>query len=293
MQKLFTTDYDDTYNDLRKNGYTIIDFLEEEQIEQLKNIYSSQKTTIDNSTFNGIHMTTWMKEKETKYLIKNQLEAAIHSACDKLFEHYKKLNTVFIIKNKHKISNFPLHQDWSFVDETKESALNIWIALQDTTIKNGGLYIIKGSHKLRNKIRGAGKLSFDFEAYRKELSSYLSPVLLKAGQAVIFYYSCIHGSPANQTNEPRIIVATTIVPEDAVLQIHYYDENENILKKYLMNDNFTYEYNDIRLESVIQEPKGKLVNNDINYMPVHITLEEIKAVAVPYKINLFRKLLMR
>ena len=225
-----------------------------------------------------------------KFTIKHAISEKIIGACNRLFKNFVLQNEVFIVKNKHKVSNFPLHQDWSFVDENQYKTINIWIALQDTSPQNGGLYVIKGSHNLKNKIRGAGKLSFDFDQYKKKVKPYLTALHIKKGQAAIFYHSLIHGSPSNLTNDPRIVISLAVLPLNAKNIINQYDGTKRTLYQYEVGSDFSFEYEDIRNESLSNVPNGKLLNSIPNYVIDDISVEEIKKVAIVDNKSLFNKI---
>lgn len=276
MNSLFKEKYLDISEKLSEDGFVVVNFLIESELNKLESIYIKNKTEINESMFNGIHMTTWIKNNNLKLSIKDNIESVIKNACNRIFIEYRMLNTIFIIKNQNKTSNFPLHQDWSFVDERKHEALNIWIALQDTNLENGGLFVIKGSHLLGNHIRGAGRLTTDYMKYNKILKKYTTPINLKRGQAVIFYYSTIHGSTANQKKSPRIITATTIIPKYVPLTINYFNEKDRSLMQFDVKDDFIYKYNDIRGESIMKQPEGILINTIENYIPEEIDLIKLR-----------------
>lgn len=291
MRHLIKSTFPDYIQHLSEYGFVVIDFLNPTEVGDLRNHFTRNREKIAPYYYNGIHMTTWIADNHFKLTLKEELEKLILKPCSIIFDNYKLLNTTYIIKKKHQVSNFPIHQDWSFVDETKNEALNLWIALQDTTVHNGGLYIIKGSHKLNNVIRGSGKLSFDFEQYRKNLTNYLTPIQVKAGQAVIFYYSLIHGSPPNLTNQPRLVVATTVLPEEAEIILNYYNEEQRRLEQYRMEDDFIYKYKNIREESTARPPHGTLINVVENYTPETIRLKDIKRTALTHKNSFIYKLM--
>lgn len=289
MNHLIKDKYINIIESLTRDGYAIIELLDNKTVEKLLNIYAKHK---DRMVFsNGIYMTTWMSGKNDKIILKHEIEENILPSCNNYFENYKLLNTTFIIKNKHKTSDFPVHQDWSFIDERLYPSINIWIALQDTNINNGGLYIVKGSHKLQNHIRGAGKLSFDFSKFRKQLAPFLTPISIKKGQAVLFYYSTLHGSPANSKSIPRLIVATSLIPKEAEIIINHYNIKENRLEQYLVDDDFIYEYENIKEESLSIPPKGKIINTIPNYQPHEFAFDEIKKVAIRNNENIFQRIL--
>lgn len=267
---------------LDTHGFVVIDFADKQACHQILEVYKMHQSEIEAHTTNGIHMTNWLPNTSNKLKIKAKLTATFAPLLHKHFEHFKHLNEVFIVKYKHNVSNFPFHQDWSFVDETKHNSYNVWLALQDTNVKNGGLYVIPKSHKINNPIRGAGKLSFDFSQQEQLLKKYAIPIELKAGQAILFKHATIHGSLANKTKQPRIIAATSVISKDSPIIIHQLDAN-NCLNSYLMEDNdFAYKYNDIKTESISQIPNGKLLESIENYVPFAISATELEQLLVAW-----------
>ncbi|OUX33632.1 MAG: hypothetical protein CBE24_02080 [bacterium TMED264] len=97
-----------------------------------------------------------------------------------------------IIKDQ---SLFKSHQDYSFNKGSKNS-ITFWIPLQDTSINEGALKIVPGTHKLgllKNK-RGILKSS--------ELFNFIScPV--DFGEVLIFNQKLVHKSAHNKSNNIR------------------------------------------------------------------------------------------
>ena len=290
MKSVLKDKYRNYIQQLSEYGYVVIDFLNPSALIRVNQQIQQHSAALEKYYSNGIHMTTWILDNTLKYSIKNELEEILQYTCDTFFEDYRMLNSTYIIKKKHKVSNFPIHQDWSFVDESKYEALNVWIALQDTNINNGGLFVIKGSHKLNNQIRASNDMN-SFEAYEKKLHPFLTPVNLKAGQAVLFYYSLLHASAPNLSDKKRLVVSTTILPKDAEIILSYHDKIKNELRQYKMQDDFIYNYSDIRKQGNEEPSNGELVNTIKDYIPAHISYEEIKNTAIINNTSFFDKFL--
>ncbi len=101
------------------------------------------------------------------------------------------------------------HQDYSYWTRTKPLAhLTCWIGLDDSTIENGCVHYVPGSHKWNllpitglagdmNAIEGV--LSEDqWRQFQKHV-----PIELKAGECVFHHPLTIHGSFENRTPNPR------------------------------------------------------------------------------------------
>lgn len=101
------------------------------------------------------------------------------------------------------------HQDYSYWTRTQPMAhLSCWIGLDDSTLDNGCLQYVPGSHKWDlSPITG---LAGDMNAIREVLTheqweQFRNPVAieLKAGEASFHHPLLIHGSHENRTARPR------------------------------------------------------------------------------------------
>ncbi len=110
------------------------------------------------------------------------------------------------------------HQDYSYWTRTKPLAhLTCWIGLDDSTMANGCLHYVPGSHHW-NLLPITG-LAGDMDAIQAALSEEQwkqfqkhVPVELKAGQCVFHHPLTIHGSFENSTPNPRrAVVLNTIL----------------------------------------------------------------------------------
>jgi len=101
------------------------------------------------------------------------------------------------------------HQDYSYWTRTKPMAhLTCWIGLDDSTVDNGCVHYVPGSHRW-NLLPITG-LAGDMDAIRNVLNSEQwqqfnrhVPVELKAGECVFHHPLTIHGSFENRTANPR------------------------------------------------------------------------------------------
>ena len=109
------------------------------------------------------------------------------------------------------------HQDYSYWTRTKPMAhLTCWIGLDDSTIENGCVHYVPGSHRW-NLLPVTG-LAGDMDAIRNVLNAEQwqqfnrhVPVELKAGECVFHHPLTIHGSFENRTPNPRRAVVINAV----------------------------------------------------------------------------------
>lgn len=279
---------------LKNEGFIVLPFLDAKELAQLKSFFSKNhpNETVPDMRY-GIHMTSWCKSGTYKNDITTGLKEILTPASQRTFANYRTNNYVFIVKKKGPYTTFPIHQDWSVVDETKYLSFNVWIPLQDVNQNSGALWIIKGSHKLNKHIRGANILFPDYSYLSKELKPFMHPMNAKAGQAVIFFHSTIHGSPPNLNKNLRKVACFTVLPKEAPLQIYFQKDDNSSLEIHQPDDDFMFKYDDINADTFIRPP----TNMPIKVLPsmalTKTSLEEIIEVTKGHyqkKDSFFKKL---
>jgi len=265
--------------ELKENGVIKIPFLLENEVSELNKFYTDiHKTGQPPTMYDGIHMTIWNSDLEYKLKIRDGIKSRIHAAFERNFENYRAISQQFIIKKQGSETTFPIHQDWSIVDEDYYFSLNIWVPLHDVDEHNGAMWIVKNSHKIKNKIRGAGILFPNYFPHREALSPYMTSFKMKAGEALIFYHSTIHGSPANEKSELRKVIQTTVLPIAAPLQIYYQKDKNSPLEIHSPEDDFNFKYNKIREDSEVIPPTPKYTSLINDYKFEDLDWHRLKAI---------------
>jgi hypothetical protein len=145
----------------------------------------------------------------------------------------------FLLKPPGENSGLSPHQDSSLIDETQYSAYYGWVALQDTTIENGCINLLPGSHKWGNHFRSLN-VEWVFDPFVKLLSQLSIPIQMKAGELLLFDSALIHGSYPNQTNELRSALNLFVKPKKAKIT-HYAcfeDTPKNLIESYSVDIDF-------------------------------------------------------
>src|ERR1700722_20381584 len=140
-------------------------------------------------------------------------------ALAEILDGFSTLHAAFSSKGADPGSAVPIHQDWSLVDERSHRSLSVWIPLCDTTHENGGLAIVKGSHRLPHTIRGTG-VPASVRLSAEALSPYLTRYEMQAGDALFFDHRMIHTSPPNTSGRRRTAAAIGLVPNEVPV-LHY------------------------------------------------------------------------
>lgn len=112
---------------------------------------------------------------------------------------------------------FPWHQDnpyWAFLCKHLDQLVSVAIVLDDSSVENGCLWLIPGSHKHGAlecfQDRGnVGRLYTDIDRYDLNEPKAMD---LPAGSIVYFHGDIVHGSQGNKTEEKRRLLLLTYQP---------------------------------------------------------------------------------
>lgn len=114
------------------------------------------------------------------------------------------------------------HQDYSYWTRTTPIGhITCFLCLDDTTLENGCLHVIPGSHKwnLLPKVDLMGKTE-DMESIKSVLSEEQkaqfnpTPIFLKAGECSFHHSLTLHGSYPNISDRPRRSVVLNFMKPD-------------------------------------------------------------------------------
>lgn len=260
---------------LHREGVAVIPFLFPEELAQVKSFYDEIKNQYTLPFTHGMHMTLWHSDLQFKQKVKAGLLQILQPAYERNFSGCRWMNNIFMVKQAHTPSEFAMHSDWSIVDESKYSSLNVWIPLQDTTIENGAIWVIKGSHKIDLPIRGGGALLPDFSGVGESLRKYCVPITAKAGEAILFYHKTVHGSYPNASDFDRVVSTFSVIPQRADLRICFQKDADSPLEIHEPADDFNYKYNDLLNDTNTFAPSKRPKETQVGYKQKKITAEDI------------------
>ncbi|CAH1115796.1 unnamed protein product [Psylliodes chrysocephalus] len=113
-------------------------------------------------------------------------------------------------EKSRKLTNVTAHQDASFLHTEPLKVAGFWIALDDSTIENGCLWIASKSHTSgvhRRYIRNPDKDSDELLVYTSGAPYYqksnFSAVPVPKGSCILIHGQVVHYSEANKSSKPR------------------------------------------------------------------------------------------
>ncbi len=220
-------------NEINENGFVKIKLFNQKEIDEVESLYLNTEDQISSA---GFYASINNTNKEIVKEINTKIELIYHKKVTALLYDYKFLFTNYVVKSPSNDGEVGLHQDWTYVDESKFRSVNIWFPLVETNKENGALKILAKSHQIPNFIRS---LPYDNEFYAKANDlvghklKFISTIL---GEVIIFDSRVFHCSNPNVTKDKRIACAAIYIPNETNA-IHYQVDN-NQLKKYEVDTNF-------------------------------------------------------
>lgn len=135
----------------------------------------------------------------------------------------------FFIKEPRSLSTVGWHQDAYYWPLDPHESLTVWLAFDDSTIDNGAMTVIPGSHKaglLKHVRVGDTDSVLMLECERGQFREDSAvPATLRAGQVSIHDDKLVHGSPGNPSSLRRagltIRYSRTNVKCDLAINPHF------------------------------------------------------------------------
>lgn len=217
---------------LTRDGYLIIDFLGQDELDEIRRGTAELGFGLDNQT--KLRMSVVQGSDKNRHAIFERFSPVFQLAINRFLQNYKLIRVgIFDKLPGGKIVR--VHQHPNLVNESKYRSVTIWMPLTDTTVEMGTLHVVKGSHEFSNHIRSYDDYFDAFERVSsKVMTRYSTPLTLKLGQAVIFDDRLIHWSPPNKSSRIRTAFQLISVPEEAELTI-YFRANRQELSKYAIS----------------------------------------------------------
>lgn len=284
-----------------REGYAVFPLLNESEVTELKKFYESLQLK-DEKGF-GFHVSMDNSDKEMCRTIREKIWGV---ALPRLSEHlkdFKPFVASFVMKEVNPKGVVPAHQDWSFVDREEEgySSITCWIALVDTNLDNGGMGVIRGSHKFMQNHRPSPspQCPVPLSEHMFSIFPYLHTVDVKAGEVLMFDNRTFHASPPNTSNSVRLAAGVGVTQADANL-VHYYMKPVGEFKtmlRYNVDEDFYLKYENSTLSKMydakqLVEGYGEPV--EVPYEFTKYTTDElveiIKAAGNTYNIPVTEKL---
>jgi cyclopropane fatty-acyl-phospholipid synthase-like methyltransferase len=225
---------------IEENGFAVIPFADLAQLEELKNFYQG----LPEVNAKGTYVTMFNPSYEYRKKVDEKIKELFSAKAKGFLNDYRVLYTNYMVKETGPEGDFPVHQDWTYVDESHFSSYAFWIPMQDVDSSNGALQVVPSSHQYVTALRGP-YVHEPFEKFSEKIKTkYSEKVKLKAGEALVWDHRLIHFSLPNLSSSPRLAFTLIMVPEKARV-FHCFGLTEKggaVVEKYAVDSEFYLKY---------------------------------------------------
>lgn len=230
MKKLLIQDRD--YEQaLDEMGFCVAPLFTREQIGKIKLLYQQ---FFEGAAVQGLIASHSKTGAELSLKVSNSIKDIVMPALENWFLDFNFFLGGFMVKAANTVSEFPLHQDWNIVDETKYTSYQIWIPLELSSPYNGGIFVLPGSHRFFENNR-SGSYGMPRVATDEELRELVVDMIIPTGSALIYHNSLFHASYPNRTSTDRISAIINVYQKDALLEYTHRNDAQKRTEKYSIN----------------------------------------------------------
>lgn len=210
-----------TINDeLEALGYSVTPFLNQEECSRLLALHGQ----CSSRTNSGFYCTMFSENEMEREMVDTGIKQILQPHLQKLFPDYRPLFGNFMVKEPGEESDWPVHQDWTYVDETASDSFALWVPLVNIDSSTGQLCMVPGSHQIKNLVRGPG-VTDPFQHLHELIREQLHvPLEMNAGDAAIWNHRTVHFSRPNLSEETRVAATVILVPK-GVKTFHFWKDS--------------------------------------------------------------------
>jgi hypothetical protein len=270
--------------DFTRDGYVVLPLLNEREVERLKAAYTADVPELPEP----IVMTGMGTDLARRKRLGDRLYEVLWPPMARLMPDFTIVTgRNFIVKRgADGAGRMLMHQDFSFVDQTVERGVHVWIPLVDVNHENGCLKVSPGSHRLINHIAGPGGLPNPYDAVLDELDRHCTVSLpMKAGEAVFFDERLMHGSEPNMIPADRPAANIAFIRNGLKQRIHIANkETPGVLDIFELGHEFAIRYTAAH-DYIWTDPGVVRKIGTMEYTPLPLTVEQIEPLRIRGKMS--------
>lgn len=206
---------------LEREGFVVLDFLDQEEVGRLSNLWESLDDEVKSLPFSATIMSPDLSYRRR---VSDEIGGIFTARLTSILHDYRFCHGSFIAKLPGRDEGrVALHQDQSFVDEERFTPAVLWVPLVDVTRTTGCLRVVRGSHRINRGPRGSYR-DFPYPELQPVIESrFLTDVPMRAGQLCVMTATLFHQSETHRGDSVRVAIGALSIPEESRLLYYYQD----------------------------------------------------------------------
>ncbi len=198
----------------RTHGYVVTPLLTASETEKLRQIHDEFNPEVPRDYY----ATIAHPDSDHKRQVSAAIDVIVQEKVLALLAGYRCIASAFITKRGYTTQGtVGIHQDYTFVNQSKHTGVHVWIPLIDVDENNSCMSVYPGTHSLVNHVSGLPGQSNShpspYDSVRDVLAEKCKvTVPMEAGSALFFNERTLHSSDENKTAQPRVVVNCAYVP---------------------------------------------------------------------------------
>ncbi|MDZ4113571.1 MAG: phytanoyl-CoA dioxygenase family protein [Brevundimonas sp.] len=199
-------------------GYVVVPFLDDAAVERLSHLVPEfcppdiAANCFDDSTYLSSY------DSQRRAAISEFVQTAMGPRLMELLSEMRVWTGTLLQRQPGAPALVP-HQHLPSTADLPSTGLVCWCPLFDCDEDGGALQVIPGSHKLLRHVMTSTSAPA-WQRIAADLPDYLVTLKVKAGEAVLFSESIIHGSGPTQRRRPRVAMVSLALPVEATPALH-------------------------------------------------------------------------
>lgn len=269
-------------SEIYNQGYSILPaFLSKTDVAEILSFYGSNHSisTVDG----GFFVSIYSKDLKYRNNVHQFLLSRLSEKFNGLFKDFKFTCLNYAVKFPGEKGDLFIHQDMAQVNEMEHSQVGVWIPLVDVDLYNGTMGILPYSHFSIPPHRSLYH-NLPYSKLYDRIQNYMQPVKLKAGDLLLFDIRLLHKSFVNRSDQPRISLATSVVPENAkfVMAFREPSSQSNEFELLELDDDFYLTFKDFKSEKVSKP--GKNTGNFVRIQESFVTEDDFRSFIEYHKL---------
>lgn len=207
----------DTAARLSRDGFAVVDLLDAAAVDRLRAEWEAMPKADGEHRFSS---SAFSDDLDYRRAAARIAADALGPALARVFAGFRLGPSGFVCKREG--GPVPLHQDPSFVDESRAAVVGVWCPLVDVAAGNGCLRVVPGSHRINRRPRVVYD-PFRYAEFLPRIERFQVELRVRAGQAVLFTQPLFHGSPPNTSGRVRPVATTVLVPDEIPATVYVRD----------------------------------------------------------------------
>ena len=255
----------------RRDGFVIVDLLSPAEVRELE--ASVRQLLPPSPPLNDPQGAAYASffDLERRAAVSALVRDTVQPAIAKLLAGYRPLFSTIFWKPAGRAET-PIHQHSPYTADLRCTVINCWCPLIDCDETSGTLQLVPRSHDLSRHVQTPSRKAY-WQDYADVLESdYLKALAVRAGQAVLFDDTILHGAAANQRAEDRLATLTTMIPEAGTPAFVLGAQDSEAVDVYQALDHFAY--SDMFTGQLAPERSRRLAR--VEQAVEHVDLEEFR-----------------